>query len=355
MASRFLLANVLHRRGNKISNWTLGACCYHMDVGSAELGSDARVIDMRSDVLTKPNKRMRQAMADAVVGDDVFREDPMIHEIQAKVANMFGMEAALFVPSGTMGNLVAMMAHCSNRGDEVILGDKSHLFLFEQGGIAQVAGVHPMPVINRNDGTFSIKELKSKIRPTDDPHQTLTRVVSIENTHNFCGGRVLPLSFIEEVAEVSHEHGLIVHMDGARLMNAAYALDRPPLDLVKKCDSVSMCLSKGLGAPVGSMLAGTTEFIEKTIRCRKVLGGGMRQPGILAAAGLVALSEADMRMAHDHEIASKFAKGIAKIGGSVIEVDVPAVESNIIMLHVVKEGLTSEMFCQRLREYACGR
>ncbi|XP_066289666.1 uncharacterized protein [Branchiostoma lanceolatum] len=309
-----------------------------------------RVIDMRSDTITKPTPAMRQAMANAEVGDDVLGEDPTVNALQEKAAKLLGMEAALFVPSGTMGNFCSIMAHCWERGSEMLLGDCAHIFIYEQGGSAQLGGIHPRTVRNKPDGTFDLEEVESKVR-TSDPHLPITRLICVENTQNICGGRVLPLSFLKELRDLADRHKLAVHMDGARLMNAAASLNVPPSEILQYCDSVSMCLSKGLGAPVGSVIGGKKDFIARCVRLRKVLGGGMRQSGVLAAAGLLALTEGAARLHQDHDNARTIAEGIQRLDPSVLQIDLEAVQSNIIVFNLVSHVVTPDQFCEMLNTY----
>ncbi|KAJ8037474.1 putative low-specificity L-threonine aldolase 2 [Holothuria leucospilota] len=303
---------------------------------TAEKEADC-VVDFRSDTVTKPMPEMRQAMFEAEVGDDVMEEDPTINKLQERVAKMFGKEAALLVPSGTMGNLICVMCHCQGRAEEVILGDESHIILYEQGSIATVGGVHTRQVRNLPDGRLDLKEVESKIRKKDDHHPT-TRVICIENTHNNKGGRVVPLSFMKEVRELADKHKLKVHLDGARVMNAARALNVDPKEIGQLVDSISMCLSKGLAAPVGSLVVGSQDFITRARRIRKGLGGGMRQAGVLAACGLVALDKSIPRLHEDHENAYKLASGLKEMGSSIFTADPSITDSNMVRIHV-KEGL----------------
>ncbi|MEZ4683833.1 MAG: low-specificity L-threonine aldolase [Caldilineaceae bacterium] len=251
--------------------------------------TNGHILDLRSDTVTKPTAAMRQAMAEAEVGDDVYGEDPTINRLEAMTAEMLGKEAALYVASGTMGNLTAVLAHC-NRGDEIILGDRCHIFRSEQGGAAALGGVHPMAIRNQADGTLDLAEVEANIRG-DNEHYPVTKLICVENTHNFCGGRVLSLDYMDAIGDLAHQHGLKLHVDGARLWNAAVALGVAPARLLKHADTASVCLSKGLAAPVGSLVAGDKAFIARARRMRKVAGGGMRQAGILAAAGIVAITE----------------------------------------------------------------
>ena len=280
------------------------------------------IVDLRSDTVTQPTPEMREAMAAAEVGDDVMEEDPTINRLQAMAAERMGKEAGLFVPSGTMGNLAAVLAHCG-RGDEVILGNLAHTFLFEAGGIAALGGVHSHTLPNQPDGTLDLGEIGDAIR-SDDVHFPVTRLILLENTHNRCGGVVLGLDYMAQVGALAREHGLKIHLDGARLFNAAAALGVPAAELTKAVDSVTFCLSKGLCAPVGSVLCGSKEFIRQARRIRKQLGGGMRQAGVLAAAGIVALEKMIERLVEDHARAQKLARGLGELPGLVVETPVPA-------------------------------
>lgn len=265
-------------------------------------------IDLRSDTVTKPTPAMREAMAKAEVGDDVFGDDPTVNLLQEMAAERMGKEAALFVPSGTMGNLAALLAHCQ-RGDEVIIGKKNHSFLFEAGGLSALGGIHSCQLPNQPDGSLLAGDIEAAIRP-DDPHDPITRLLCLENTHNRCGGTVQTPEVVREMADVAHEHGLKVHLDGARIFNAAAALGVSAKELAAPADSVTFCLSKGLCAPVGSVLSGDRAFIRKAHRARKMLGGGMRQAGVLAAAGIVALQTMTQRLTEDHQRARDLAEGL---------------------------------------------
>uniref|UniRef100_A0A8C3AV21 Threonine aldolase 1 n=1 Tax=Cyclopterus lumpus TaxID=8103 RepID=A0A8C3AV21_CYCLU len=313
-----------------------------------------RVVDLRSDTVTKPGPAMRQAMSEAEVGDDVMKEDPSVNELQQIAADMFRMEAALFVPSGTMSNLIAVMVHCRERGDEMIVGDLSHLHIYEQGGSAQIAGVHSTTATTLPDGAFDLEELESKIRHDyPDPHYPRTRLICVENTHNVKGGRVLPLTFLQEVRALADRYGLSVHMDGARVMNAAVAQRVAPSTILQHTHTVSVCLSKGLGAPVGTVLAGPRDFISKAVRCRKALGGGMRQAGILAAAGKMALLEMVERLEEDHRNAKTFAQALLDCDPPLFAVDMAAVETNIVRFHLQPSFSPSE-FCDRMGQVGEG-
>ncbi|CAN9509018.1 unnamed protein product [Ophioblennius macclurei] len=308
-----------------------------------------RLVDLRSDTVTKPGPEMRRAMREAAVGDDVMGEDPTVNELQKVAADMFGMEAALFVPSGTMSNLIAVMVHCRERGDEMILGDLCHVHIYEQGGSAQLAGVHSTPVTTLPDGTFDLEQLESKIRHGyPDAHYPRSRLICVENTHNVQGGRVLPLSFLQEVRALADRYGLSVHMDGARVMNAAVALDVPPSTILQHTHTVSVCLSKGLGAPLGTMLAGPRDFISRAVRCRKALGGGMRQAGIVAAAGLMSLQKMVGRLEEDHQNAKTFAQAVTECDPSLFAVDIAAVETNILRFRMQDPSLNPAEFCARM-------
>lgn len=286
------------------------------------------LVDLRSDTVTQPTPEMREAMVKAPVGDDVYGEDPTINKLQNKAAEMLGKEAGLFVPSGTMGNLAAILAHC-NRGDEIILGNGAHTFLYEAGGIAALGGVHPHTIPNQPDGTLAPEDILAAIRG-DDPHLPHTRLITLENTHNRCGGAPLSVAYTQQVREIAKEHNLILHLDGARIFNAAAALDVDPSELVAPVDSVTFCLSKGLSAPVGSIICGDAGFIRKAHRIRKQLGGGMRQAGILAAAGIVALERVVPRMKDDHLWAKTLASELAALPG--VELDPGTPQTNMVYL-----------------------
>jgi len=286
------------------------------------------LIDLRSDTVTRPTPEMRAAMAQAEVGDDVYGEDPTVNRLQELAASMLGKQAGLFLPSGTMGNLAAVLAHCG-RGDEVILGNRSHTFLYEAGGISALGGVHSCQLPNQPDGSLALEDIRAAIR-ADDPHQPPTRLLCLENTHNRCGGTYQAPEYSHEAAGLAHAHGLQVHLDGARLFNAAAALGRDAAALVEPLDSVTVCLSKGLCAPVGSVLCGSKQFIGKAHRVRKMLGGGMRPPGILAAAGIVALENMVHRLGEDHARARRLADGLRQVEGLELEAGAPA--TNMVFL-----------------------
>tara|TARA_B100000686_G_scaffold348528_2_gene439804 strand:- start:4738 stop:5772 length:1035 start_codon:yes stop_codon:yes gene_type:complete len=285
-----------------------------------------KIIDLRSDTVTHPTQAMRSAMANAVVGDDVLDEDPTVKQLQNLAAIKTGKDAALFVPSGTMGNLIAILTHCS-RGDEIIVGDQSHIFLNEVGGAAGFGGVQTRQVPNQKDGTISHKDLSKAIRE-EELHYPETRLICLENTHNYCSGFPLTKDYTNSVWELARKHSLKIHLDGARIFNAAVALSTDVKNLTKQTDSVMFCLSKGLSAPVGSLLCGTENFIRKAHKIRKMAGGGMRQAGHLAAAGLIALEELIDRLKEDHEKAQILAQGLSGIPG--IEINPKNVKTNII-------------------------
>ncbi len=276
------------------------------------------LIDLRSDTVTQPTPEMREAMAEAAVGDDVFGDDPTVNQLQELAAERMGKEAGLFVASGTMGNLAAMLAHC-HRGDEAIMGSQSHTFLFEGGGISALGGVHSRQIQEQPDGSLALGDIDDALRDIIDEHQPYTRVIEIENTHNHCGGTFQPAEYIRQLADFAHERELVVHMDGARVFNAAVAQKVDVKQLTSPVDSVTFCLSKGLCAPVGSVLCGSAAFIGRARRIRKQLGGGMRQAGIIAAAGIVALETMVDRLAEDHVRAKKLAAGLKTIPGLVVD------------------------------------
>jgi threonine aldolase len=263
-------------------------------------------VDLRSDTVTRPTPEMREAMAVAEVGDDVYAEDPTVNHLQELAARRTGKEAALFVASGTMGNMVAMLGHC-RRGDEAIMGNLSHTFVYEGGGVSALGGVQPFTLPNRPDGTLDLQAIRMAIRD-DDPHYPTSRLIILENTHNLCGGVPLTVEYTRQVAAIAQEKGLKLHIDGARLFNAAIALGVDASDLSSPADTVTFCLSKALCAPVGSVICGSKEFIHQAIRVRKQLGGGMRQAGILAAAGIIALDQMVDRLADDHARAKRLAR-----------------------------------------------
>ena len=305
-----------------------------------------KTIDLRSDTVTQPTPAMREAMATAVVGDDVYGEDPTINQLQEMAAAMLGKEAGLFVPTGTMGNLAAILAHC-NRGDEIILGNMAHTFLYEAGGIAALGGIHPHTIPNQSDGTLKLEDIRGAIRP-DDSHMPTTRLITLENTHNRCSGTPLTVEYTHAVRELADEYELVLHLDGARIFNAAAALDVEVKELVAPADSVTFCLSKGLCVPVGSIICGSAKFIAAAHRARKILGGGMRQAGIIAAAGIVALEDIVPRLKEDHARAQKLAAGLAKVPGVLLDTENPP--SNMIYLNIDDEiPITDQEIAQQMK------
>ncbi|GAB1297119.1 L-threonine aldolase [Apodemus speciosus] len=304
-------------------------------------GVPAHVVDLRSDTVTRPGPAMRRAMAEAVVGDDDYGEDPTVHELQEKAAKMLGVERTLFVPTNTMANLISVMGHCRRRGSQVLLGQECHLHVYEQGGVAQIAGVHSHPLPDLPHGTLDLNELERALtRGFGSSYHPVCELVCLENTHSSAGGRVLPIDYLRQVRLLAHAHGARVHVDGARLMNAAVALRTPPARLVEHCDS-------GLGAPVGALVGGSKDFIDEAWRLRKALGGGMRQAGVLAAAALVGLAEAEEVLLRDHGNAQRFAKGLQDLASPVCSVDPAAVETNMVLVRVA--GLPPSELCQRLQ------
>jgi len=293
----------------------------------------AGMIDLRSDTLTLPSTEMRQAMAAAEVGDDVFGEDPTVNRLQERVAAMLGKEAALFVPSGTMGNQLCIKTH-TRAGDEVIAEAGAHVFFYETAGAAFLSSVQIFPVPGKN-GILDVEGVRRAIRP-DIYYMPKTRLLCLENSHNRAGGTVYGVSQLAEVAAFAHRAGLAVHLDGARLWNACVATGSKPADYCSHVDSVSVCLSKGLGAPVGSLLAGRREFVEEARHYRKIFGGGMRQAGILAAAGLYALDHNMERLAEDHRNARTFALMVGEMQG--VTIDMSTVQTNIVILDFSKSG-----------------
>lgn len=294
----------------------------------------AKVIDLISDTITKPDIHMRQAMFEAEVGDDGYREDPTVYLLENKSSTLFGKEAALFLPSGLMGNLVAMIAHMNGqRGCEVIVGDKSHILLWEQSGAAQFAGLQMREVRNLPDGSFDMSELREKFRPSNpQDYESYTSLVCIENTHNYLGGVVIPLEWLDQIGKFVKEKNVPLHMDGARVFNAAVHLGVPVSRIAEHCDSVTFCLSKGLGAPIGAVLVGNKMFIERCRRIRKSLGGSMRQSGIVAAAGVYALDNCVDRLAVDHLHARKIGNAIHQMASPDVSVNLEKIDTNIIIV-----------------------
>ncbi len=303
-----------------------------------------RRVDLRSDTITLPTSSMRQAMAKAEVGDDVFGEDPTVRRLEELAAERLGKEAGLFVASGTMANLVSQLSHCG-RGDEMVLGDQAHIFYYEQGGSAAVGSIHPRTVPNQPDGKILVDDIEAAIRP-DNVHFPRTRLIVLENTHNRCYGSPLDTAYLQSIRQLASRFGLKVHVDGARLFNAAAALGLTAAELSAPADSISICLSKGLAAPVGSVVCGTRKFIERARRARKVLGGGMRQAGVLAAAGIVALTEMTLRLSEDHATARRLAEGLAESRG--ISIDIERVKTNIVFFDSKRDDLPADRLCAML-------
>jgi len=306
-----------------------------------------KIYDFRSDTVTRPTAAMRQVMAAAEVGDDVYRDDPTVNALQVKAAQLLGKEDSLFVTSGTMGNLLAALSHCQ-RGDEVIMGEKGHTFLHEAGGVSALGGVVIHTVPNQADGTLSLLDLEGALR-SEDIHEPHSSLVILENTQNACGGMAISVDYTNQVATFTREHSLAFHIDGARLFNAAIKLGVPAAELVSEADSVTFCLSKGLCCPVGSVLCGTHDFIERARRLRKMVGGGMRQAGILAAAGVYALDNMVDRLAEDHLRASQLAEGFADIYGLRLAKGSPY--TNMVFVRVQENSkLTSGELVAQLKE-----
>jgi len=304
------------------------------------------IVELRSDTMTRPTAAMRSAMAAAEVGDDVFGEDPTVNRLEQMAARRLGKQSALLVTSGTMANLVSQMVHCG-RGDEMILGHLAHSFYYEQGAAAAVAAIHPRTVPNRPDGTMDLDEIAAAIR-ADNIHFPRTRLICLENTHNLCCGAPLTPAYIAAVAGIARAHRLALHIDGARLFNAAAALGVDAALLAAPADSVSFCLSKGLAAPVGSVICGSAAFIAAARRVRKLLGGGMRQAGVLAAAGIVALEQMVDRLGQDHANAQALARGLAAIPGIVL--DPQRVRTNIVYFDLAPATLSAADLAGRLAQ-----
>lgn len=285
------------------------------------------MIDLRSDTVTRPTPAMREAMAAAIVGDDQYGEDPTVNELEARAAELAGKEAAVYVASGTMGNLSALLAHC-DRGTEVILGDESHILWYESGGPAAVGGITPRTVTTSRWGTYDLDEVEHVIRE-DRPGFPATALLCVENTYNRCGGAVVPLEHLRDLREIADRRGIPIHMDGARIFNAAASLGVTAADVAQDVDSVQFCLSKGLGAPVGSLVAGSADFITRVRKQRKLLGGAMRQAGVIAAAGIVAFETMIERLPEDQRRARTLAEGLNEIPHLGVDLDV--VQSNIVV------------------------
>jgi threonine aldolase len=303
------------------------------------------MIDLRSDTVTKPTDEMRKAAYEAEVGDDVYGEDPTINKLEETAAEILGKEAALFVTSGTQGNQIAVLTHC-RPSNEILLEAESHIFYYESGAVSALAGVQTR-TLKGNRGAMSPKDVENAIRRGDDLHYPETGLICLENTHNRAGGAILPIENMEEIYAVANSHNIPVHLDGARLFNAVTGAQRPVKDFTKNCDTVQICLSKGLGAPVGSIIAGDREFIGKARKWRKRLGGGLRQAGIIAAPGLVALTTMRDRLIVDHHHAVNLAEGLGNISGLQV---VNQVDTNIVVIDVSGLQINSTVFVEKMKE-----
>ena len=316
-------------------------------IQSAPIATEERkthaVIDLRSDTVTRPTPEMRRAMAEAEVGDDVYGEDPTINRLEERAAQIFGREAAIFVPSGTMGNQIAIKIH-THHGQEIICEERGHIFNYEMATLAAFSGCVVRPIYGDN-GTLTWAEIKKRIAP-GIYYKAQTGLISLENTHNMAGGTVYPQAVADEICDRAHEIGLSVHLDGARIFNASVAVGKPVAEITRKFDSVMFCLSKGLGAPVGSLLLGGRKFIDKARVYRKALGGGMRQAGVLAAAGLIALEKMPLRLKEDHDNAQMLAEGLSQIPG--IRIDPRRVATNILVFDIGGTGMNTADFSQKL-------
>ena len=305
------------------------------------------MIDLRSDTVTLPSNDMKKFIIDSPLGDDVYGEDPSVNLLQNKIAKIFNKEAALFVPSGTMANLIAVLTHC-NRGDEVILGDKSHIFYYEAGGISAFGGIHSHQLKNNDDGTININDIKTSIRALGNDHFPKTKLICLENTHNACYGSPLNTEYFHDVKKVANKHDLSIHLDGARIFNAAIALNKSVDELTKDCDTISCCLSKGLSAPVGSVVLGTKAFILKAKHMRKALGGGMRQAGLIAAGGIFSLENMIDRIADDHVNAKELAYELHKI--KTISINPEQVYTNIVFIYNKNTKISNKQLLNELEK-----
>ncbi len=304
-------------------------------------------VDLRSDTVTKPTPEMREAMAEAEVGDDVYGDDPTVSRLEELAADMLGKEAALFVPSGTMGNLTALLVHCQ-RGHEVIVGNLSHIYLNEAGGMSALGGIQPCPLQNQSDGTLVLDDILASIR-TEDVHHPITRLVCLENTQNICGGVPLTPAYTRQVGDLAHGNDLLLHIDGARIFNSAAAQNISVKELVEPADSVMFCLSKGLAAPIGSVLVGTKQFIKRARHIRKMLGGGMRQVGIVAAAGLISLEKMTKRLNDDHARAKKLADGLRQVKGLAVDTNSP--HTNMVYLNLSEDvSVNAHQITQKMKD-----
>lgn len=318
-----------------------------MDVTESAAGAPQSLIDLRSDTVTLPTPAMREAMARAEVGDDVYGEDPTVNRLEALAAELMGKEAAIFVPSGTMGNLIALLAH-GRRGARVICGDECHIYHYEAGGASALGGLvyHTLPTAA--DGALPLERIRAALAPPRDEHEAPPGVLCLETTHNRCGGTVLPLAYLEAAHAIAREAGVPLHLDGARIFNAAVALGVEARAIAQHADTVLFCLSKGLAAPIGSLVAGPRPAIAQMRRMRKLVGGGMRQAGVVAAAGIVALTEMTARLADDHATARALAEGLAALPG--LRVDLERVQSNIVRFELTAAHLRPADFLAGLRQ-----
>lgn len=305
-----------------------------------------KFIDLRSDTVTQPTPEMREAMAEAEVGDDVYRDDPTVNRLEEIAAEMLGKEASIFVPSGTMGNLLALLVHC-RRGDEVIVGNQSHIYLNEAGGMAALGGIQACPLPNQKDGTLLLDDIRASIR-SEDVHHPITRLICLENTQNICGGVPLTPAYTRQVAEIARQNGLALHIDGARIFNSAVAQNVSVKELVEPADSIMFCLSKGLASPIGSMLIGSQKFIARARHIRKMLGGGMRQVGVVAAAGIISLEKMVNRLGDDHVRARRLADGLRQVKGVMVDEGSPY--SNMVYLNLSENAkVDSKQICDQAR------
>ena len=303
------------------------------------------MIDLRSDTVTLPTKEMKEFMFNAPLGDDVFGEDPSINTLQEKASILFGKDKALFVPSGTMANLISVLSHC-DRGEEILLGNQSHIFKYEAGGTSTFGGVHSYQLHNNDDGTINIDDIIGSIRDDRDDHYPKTKLLCLENTHNSCYGSAIPKQYFNDVKKAIQPYNIKLHIDGARIFNAAIALNCTVKDLAQSADSITCCLSKGLACPSGSIILGSTNFIKKAKRIRKALGGGMRQAGILASAGIFALDNMVSRLKEDHQNAIIMANKLKQIKS--MEIDTDKVSTNLIFFYLKKESLSDDDFINQL-------
>jgi len=303
------------------------------------------MIDLRSDTVTLPTKEMKEFMFNAPLGDDVFGEDPSINTLQEKSSILFGKDKALFVPSGTMANFISVLSHC-DRGEELLLGNQSHIFKYEAGGTSTFGGVHSYQLHNNDDGTINIDDIIGNIRDDRDDHYPKTKLLCLENTHNSCYGSAIPKQYFNDVKKAIQPYNIKLHIDGARIFNAAIALNCTVKDLAQSADSITFCLSKGLACPSGSIILGSTNFIKKAKRIRKALGGGMRQAGILASAGIFALDNMVSRLKEDHQNAIIMANKLKQIKN--IELDTDKVSTNLIFFYLKKESLSDDDFINQL-------